>query len=126
MPRVHLSTRSSRSPEPILLWALSDGTRCMFTSFGSAIELQLVSDETMLRCAHFVDIRLAYNAAQQWRLDYEVERESRRERNEQIRCPECGDEASSDRPPGSESRWLCCRSCGDVWILPEADLGNQH
>jgi hypothetical protein len=81
------SIRSPRNPEPILLWGLPDGTRCMFASCGGVIELQLVNDEdTLLRRAYFVDFSPAYEAAQQWRSDYRL----------------CGDAWIPDADPGRQ------------------------
>ena len=126
MMRVHQPSRPSQNPDLVLVWALADGARCTLTPRSGVVELQLVIDGLVLRQAHFVHISPAYETAQQWRVDYEVERESRRELDSRTCCPECGDETFSERPSGNGVRWFCCRACGDVWFACEPDSRREH
>jgi hypothetical protein len=59
--------------ELVRLWALNDGTRCVLASAGSGLELQILHDGTVVRRAPCIDVRLARDAAQMWRIEWEIE-----------------------------------------------------
>ena len=124
MLKVHASSRSTRSSDLILLWALADGTRCGLTSCGGVIELQLVSDDVVLRRAHFLYLRPAYETAQRWRVDHEIERGSPWQQDAP-RCPECSDDGFVERLGESGPRAFCCRSCGEAWVVDEQERREQ-
>jgi hypothetical protein len=124
-----LEARSSRpvpeAAELIVVWASSDGTRCALAFLEGVLELRLENDGEVIRRAHYLDIRPACDAAQQWRIDWDVESRWRRIVNSRIICPECGDEAFSERDAESDIQWLRCGSWGDAW-LNDAPRMRRH
>ena len=64
--------------ELIIVWASSDGTRCALAFLEGVLELRLENDGEVIRRAHYLDIRPACDAAQQWRIDWDVESRWRR------------------------------------------------
>ncbi len=78
--------------------------------------LRLEDDGEVIRRARYIDIRPACDTARQWRIDWDIESRWRRALNSRIICPECGDEAFSERDADSGMQWLRCGSCGDVWL----------
>ena len=119
MLKTQPSQRSGGPVELIVVWASSDGTRCVLAIFGGVLELRLENNGTLLRHAHYIDIRPACEAAQQWRIDWDIESRSRRQVNGRILCPECGDEAFKERDAHSGAQWFRCASCGDARTLDE-------
>jgi len=115
-----LEARSNRprheAAELIVVWATSDGTRCVLAPLDGVLELRLEHDDAVLRRAHYIDIRPACETAQQWRIDWEIESRSRPVLNGRIICPECGDEAFGEKDAESGIRWFRCASCGDAWL----------
>jgi len=116
-----LDARSDRqlpkAEELVVVWASSDGTRCVLATSDGVLELRLENDGTVLRRAHFIDIRPACDTAQQWRIDWDIESRSRHVLGCRILCPECGDEAFIENDADSGIGWLRCASCGDAWPL---------
>ncbi len=102
--------------ELVRLWALDDGTRCVLASAGNGLELKIVHDGTVVRRAPCFDVRLARDAAQMWRVDYEIEHTAKRSINISRLCPECGEEAMLNGRFPDSARWLGCASCGNVWL----------
>ena len=65
--------QARRTAEPIIVWASADGTRCVLATAGGVLELRLEHNGTVLRRAHYLDIRPACEAARQWRIDWDIE-----------------------------------------------------
>ena len=125
-----LDTRSNRQlrrgEELVVVWASFDGTRCVLATSGGVLELRLEKDGSVLRRAHYIDIRPACETAQQWRIDWDIESRSRQVLGSRIVCPECGDEAfmESDAERGIE--WLRCAYCGETWTLNDTLQMRRH
>jgi ribosomal protein S27AE len=109
--------RSPTSARPIPLWALADGTRCTLAKNpDDDIELRLVDrDLLVIRRALYLEVVHALEAAREWRLDYEIEREARSEAVLRVQCPQCGDDAFSGRDHELGLQWFYCGSCGEIW-----------
>jgi hypothetical protein len=116
-----LDARSNRQlrkgEELVVVWASSDGTRCVLATSDGVLELRLEKDGTVLRRAHYIDIRPACETAQQWRIDWDIESRSLQVLSCRILCPECGDEAFMESDAESGIEWLRCASCGETWTL---------
>lgn len=119
--------QSSDTSELIIIWTSSGGTRCVLAISGGVLELRLEEDGTVLRRARYTDIRPASDAAQRWRIDWDIEARSGQLFNRTI-CPECGDDAFEEGAGGSGVRWFRCTSCGDAWTLDDAreTQGRSH
>ena len=87
--------RLCEAAEHIVMWASSDGTRCVLAFLEGVLELRLENDGEVMRRAHYIDMRAACDAARQWRIDWDIESRWRRVLNSRIICPECGDEAGT-------------------------------
>lgn len=109
--------QSSKTSEPIVIWTSSGGTRCVLAILGGVLEVRLEHGGTVLRRAHYTDIRPASDAAQRWRIDGDIEARSRQPACIGMLCPECGDYAVEERDGGSGVQWLRCTSCGEAWTL---------
>ena len=110
------SQRPCEAADLIVVWASSDGTRCVLAILDGVLELRLENDGEVIRRAHYLDVRPACDTAQQWRIDWDIQSRWRRVLNSRIICPECGDEAFSENDAESGVQWLRCASCGDVWL----------
>jgi hypothetical protein len=108
--------RLCEAAEHIVMWASSDGTRCVLAFLEGVLELRLESDGEVMRRAHYIDMRPACDAARQWRTDWDIESRWRRVLNSRTICPECGDEAFREQDADSDIQWLRCASCGDAWL----------
>jgi hypothetical protein len=104
--------------EPVRMWILNDGTRCLLRISGS-FELRLMRHDLLLRRGEYPDLSTARHAAQQWRLDYEIDRGARWDPSPRSRCPECGDDAFVECDDNGDNRWFVCPSCGDVWVCSD-------
>jgi hypothetical protein len=125
MLKGHAGQRPSEAAELIVVWASSDGTRCVLAFLEGVLELRLEDDGEVIRRAHYIDIRPACDVAQQWRVDWDIESRWRRIPNSRIICSECGDEAFREADAESHIEWLRCPSCGDVW-LNDAPRMRRH
>jgi hypothetical protein len=103
------------SSELSVVWASSDGARCVLATSEGVLELRLENDGTVFHRAHHIDIRAACDAAQQWRIDWDIESRSRQVMKRRILCPECGDDAFIERDAEGGIEWFRCASCGDAW-----------
>jgi predicted RNA-binding Zn-ribbon protein involved in translation (DUF1610 family) len=112
--------RASRTAELIVIWASSDDTRCVLAILDGVLELRLEHDGTVVRRAHYIDIRPARDAAQEWRIDWDIERRSHEQSRVETICPECGDEALREVDAEGGMSWFRCPSCGDAWTLDAA------
>ena len=65
------------SSELVVVWASSDGARCVLATSEGVLELRLENDGTVFHRAHHIDIRAACDTAQQWRIDWDIESRSR-------------------------------------------------
>jgi hypothetical protein len=117
--------RLSEAQEIIVVWASSDDTRCVLAFLEGVLELRLENDREVIRRAHYIDIRPACDAAQQWRIDWDIESRWRRILHSRIICPECGDEAFTEKDSESGIQWFRCGSCGDAW-LDDAPRMRRH
>ena len=111
------SRGSSQSAELLVMWASASGMQCVLAFLGGALELRLQLDGTVVRRAHFIDIRPAREAAQRWRVDWDIEARSRQPLAIRILCPECGDEAFGEQDASTGAQWFHCASCGDTWTF---------
>jgi hypothetical protein len=116
----------SETADFTVLWASSDGARCVLATLHGVWELRLEHDGRVLRRGHFVDIRQACDAARQWRIDWDIESRKRDQRLIRILCPECGDDAFGERETGSGAKWFRCASCGEVWTIDGTGEGQGH
>jgi hypothetical protein len=107
--------------EPVLMWASSDGTRCLMACLDGTLDLRIEHDGTVIRQARYVEYRPACEAAQQWRVDWDIESWPRRRRG-RIRCPECAGELLPERDGQTGVQWFRCGSCGDAWRRDDARL----
>jgi hypothetical protein len=82
------------------------------------LELRLEHDRKVLRRAYFTDIRPASDAAQRWRIDWDIEVRSLQPAPIGTLCPECGDDGLEEREAGAQ--WFRCPSCGEAWALGDA------
>lgn len=90
----------------------------MLVEAGPHFELRVVRDGTVLRQADYRNLQHALRAVQEWRLEYEMERSRPTDAEASfVRCPECGDEAAEEVPPGRTERWIHCQTCGNVWVF---------
>ena len=105
--------------ELIVVWASSDGARCVLAISDGVLELRLENDGTVLRRAHYIDIRPACDTAQQWRIDWDIESRSRQVLNRRNLCPQCGDDAFIEKDADGGIEWFRCASCGDAWMLDD-------
>jgi hypothetical protein len=108
--------RVSEGAKLIVVWATSDGARCMLVIRDGVLELRLENNGEAIRRAHYIDIRPACDTAQQWRIDWDIESRGRRVPNSRIICPECGDDGLSEKDAESGIHWFRCASCGEVWF----------
>jgi hypothetical protein len=108
--------RPFEMPELIVVWASADGTRCVLAFLKGVLELRIENDIEVIRRAHYVSVRPACEAAQQWRIDWDIESRWRRVLASRIICPECGDEAFREKDTDSAIQWLRCGSCGEAWL----------
>jgi hypothetical protein len=124
-----LDTESSRklsdTADLILVWASSDGARCVLATLHGVLEMRLEHDGRVLRRGHFIDIRPACDAARQWRLDWAIETRMRQQPCIRILCPECGDDAFGERDLGSGTKWFRCASCGEAWTIDSTGEGQE-
>jgi hypothetical protein len=105
--------------ELVVVWVSSDGARCVLAILDGVMELRLENDGTVIRRAHHIDIRPACDAAQQWRIDWDIGSRSRRVVYPRITCPECGDDAFKEKDLVSGIHWLGCASCGNAWTFDD-------
>jgi hypothetical protein len=111
------SRRSRETAELIVVWASSNGVRCVLAVGDGVLELRLERDGKVLRRAHYTDIRRACDTAQRWRIDWDIETRLQRQLSTRTLCPACGDDAVEERDAQSRVQWFRCASCGDVWTL---------
>jgi hypothetical protein len=119
-----LDTRSSRysseMADLIVVWASSDGVRCVLAALQGVLELRLEHDGRVLRRGQYIDIRPACDAAQRWRIDWDIGTRSGQQPWVRILCPECGDDAFGETDSQSGVHWLRCASCGEAWTIDGA------
>ena len=116
MPESRSSRRSSESAELIVMWASASGMQCVLAFLQGVLELRLELDGAVLRRALFIDIRPARDAAQRWRVDWDIEAPLHKPPAIRILCPECGDEAFGEQD-ATGARWFRCASCDGTWTL---------
>ena len=98
-------------------WMWGADVRGTLLIVGSRVELRVERDGMVIRSGHFDSVRRALEAAQDWRVDYELLRTQFGDTSAlAVRCPECGDEVSVDAQAGGGHR-LHCQTCGHVWKL---------
>ena len=112
-----------QSGEIIMMWTSSIGTRCVLAFLGDVLQLRLEHDGKEVRRAHFTDIRRASEAAQRWRIDWDIEARSQQRWYFRTSCPNCGDDGLEERDVESGVQWFRCTSCGEVW--PRAEAGEK-
>ena len=96
-------------------WMWGADVRGTLLIVGARVELRVERDGTVIRSGHFDNVRRALEAAQDWRVDYELHRSQFGDTSAlAIRCPECRDEVSVDAQAGDGHR-LHCQTCGHVW-----------
>jgi predicted RNA-binding Zn-ribbon protein involved in translation (DUF1610 family) len=110
----------------IVMWTSSNGARCVLAFLGDILQLRLERDGTEVRRAHYDDIRPASDAAQRWRIDWDMESRENGRPFLRTPCPECGDDALEEHDAGDNAKWLRCPSCGEAWILDDADRIPEH
>ena len=105
------------APVVLRTWVWGAGVRCMLSAVESGFEFLVIRDGTVIRRQRYANVRRALEAAKEWRVDYEMERSRRVDHAAaRLRCPECGDEVSTEARPDDGS-WLSCQECGHVWRL---------
>jgi len=107
--------------ELIRIWPWTPGLRCVLSLFGTALELRVECEESVIRREFFFDLSRAVAEEGQWRLQYEMDAaaaELLRPEPEE-RCSECADAPVVEVDGVTGVRWLCCPSCGNVWITCE-------
>jgi hypothetical protein len=112
--------QSSDTSDLIVIWTSSGGTRCVLAILGGVLEVRLEHDGKVLRRARYTDIRPASDAAQRWRIEWDIEARSHLPPCVGTLCPACGDDAFEERDGGSGVQWFRCTSCGDAWTLDDA------
>ena len=120
-------TKVKRRPETsegtvvLRTWMWGADVRGTLLIVGSRVELRVERDGMVIRSGHFDSVRRALEAAQDWRVDYELHRTLFGDTSAlAVRCPECGDEVPVDAQAGSGHR-LHCQTCGHVWKLDRTD-----
>jgi hypothetical protein len=108
--------------EVVVMWASSDGTRCLLTFDSGALDLRIEHDGAVLRQARYVDYRQACEASRQWRADWDIGSRRRKRPGGRVTCPECGGEVLPEREPQSGAEWLRCASCGDAWGINDVPV----
>ena len=109
------------------LWRLADGMQCALAKCDGPVELRLVNhDLLVVRRAQYPNVQTALEAAQAWRLDYEMERDSGADPSSRLRCSACGDDVCIERDRESGVRWLRCTSCGEVWLAGSTDALHKQ
>ena len=116
MVKVHSLTASACRTDIVRAWTWTDGTQCVLAVVGSILELRIETERAVLRRASYMDVRQAVDAAQRWRVEYEIDCESADLMDEEDRCVVCRDTAMVEVDPETGIRWLRCPSCGNVWI----------
>jgi ribosomal protein S27AE len=119
MSEARFNRQLREAAELVVVWASSDGARCVLAISGGVLELRLEHDGEVLRRAHYIDIRSACDAAQQWRIDWDIESRSRQVHKRRILCPQCGDDAFMEQDVEGGIKWFRCASCGDTWMLDD-------
>ena len=110
----------------IVMWTAANGARCVLAFVGDSLQLRLERDGKEVRRAHYDDIRPASHAAQRWRIDWDMEARANGRPFVRTLCPECGDDAFEERDARDDAKWLRCPSCGEAWILDDADAIPKH
>jgi ribosomal protein S27E len=96
-------------------WVWGPDVHSTLVIVGSGFELRVERDGMVIRSGHFNKVRRALEAAQDWRVDYELHRTRFGDTSAlAVRCPECRDEVSVDAQAGDGHR-LHCQTCGHVW-----------
>jgi hypothetical protein len=96
------------------VWTWPHGYRCVLVVTQSMLELQIVREFAVLSRARYTDLDQAVEAAQRWRLDFEIGCTTA-DVIEDL-CAVCGDAPVVERDPDSGIEWQRCASCGDVWM----------
>ena len=110
----------SNQSDIIVMWTSSNGARCVLAFLGDILQLRLERHGKEVRRAQYDDIRPAAQAAQRWRIDWDVDSGTNGRPFLETRCPECGDDALEERDAHTGAKWLRCPSCGEAWILDDA------
>ncbi len=111
------SRHASETADFIVVWASSNGVRCVLATLQGVLELRLEHDGRVLRRGHYVDIRPACDAARRWRIDWDIGTRSGQQQWLRILCPECGDDAFGERDNQTGVQWFGCASCGETWTI---------
>lgn len=103
----------------VLVWASNNRVRCVLAPLEDCLELRLEYDSHVIRRGRYIDVRSACEAERRWRADWEHRDELGPHRSESVACPECGDDALTERDTLTGAQWLRCRSCGEAWTTDE-------
>jgi hypothetical protein len=113
MVEVYQREAAADPSEFVRAWALGDGTRCVLAVVGPFLELRLMSDDLIVRHARFAEMQRALDAAQLWRVEYEVG--LGRASEAPLVCPECAEYALAADGREEGCQWWCCPHCGYMW-----------
>jgi len=98
-------------------WVWGPDVHSTLLIVGSRVELRVERDGKVIRCGDFKSVRRALEAAQDWRVEYELQRAQFGDTSAMsVRCPECRDEVLVTAQAGDGHR-IHCQTCGHVWKL---------
>ena len=109
------------SGEPLLMWALGDGTRCIAVVDGHTCELRIERNGVVLHRERNLDAVRAREVAREWCLNRERGTGSCIDGPAMMPCPECGSAAFFEGEPAAGICWLHCESCGEAWTVSEGE-----
>jgi hypothetical protein len=111
---------TSKGPAVLRTWVWDADVHSTLFIVGSRVELRVERDGIVIRRGQFNTVRRALEAAQEWRVEYDLQRTQCGDTSAvAIPCPECRDEIPVDARARDGHR-LYCQACGHVWKLDRA------
>jgi hypothetical protein len=102
-------------------WVWGADVHSTLITVGSRVELRVERDGMVIRRGAFSNVRRALETAQEWRVEYDLQRTQRGDPfDAAVQCPECRDDVSMAVRAGDAHR-LQCPTCGHAWTLDQTD-----
>ena len=116
MAKVYSFAASTDWRRIVRAWMWTDGSQCLLAVVGNVLELRIERESVVLRRARYMDVQGALDAAQRWRIEYEIDCGSPDLIGAGERCLGCWETPLVEVDAESGIQWLRCPSCGNVWI----------
>ena len=106
------------STELVLFWTAGKVSRCVLVSEKKRLNLQILSEGSIVRSEVIADPRNAPDIARRWRVEYDLKYGTEPQKSAEPPCPACGDRASAAYVIHKGLERRACRTCGHDWSAP--------